>query len=535
MAKSNAPLNIKQLTNKARKDSLTLSKKMRKENLRIYVKSSDSLAKEIRKLKTKAAGTDKYALTIASKEKLRKDIQAQSKILRKEIDDLAKKGTTQSVALNAGKYTKYTGAFLKTTDAFDPKILKETLAKINNDLVQIQLLKTYGDNLKYSTRIWQSSKLFERNIRDVVAEGIARNRDMTTIAKDLETYVRTDRRTLAKRFANINQSPRLPGESLEDWKARVTTFKSRIPMNVEYNSLRIVRSQIQGAIQDSNIACQSYTPSVQSFDWTLSPAHKVYSICEDIEAANPWTYETFDFPTPPHPNCLSYVVFKEKPRKEFVSDLKRWTENPAASGVGYLNDWKANYYDPISQGAGINFFSRILGRSNRKDLPSTLEKGKVVLGETEKSIRGLAKERSVIFNNKGQILFEKEGTSNKIRFTRTELKKLPGSILTHNHPGTDSGFSKADGRFAVANNLREIRAVNSHSNYSLSPKKRWPSLATFDATIDDVSSQVSSLIDSTITSGEATQVFWDNNMNDIIYEHLSKKLGLNYKRSKVSG
>ncbi|GAG15251.1 unnamed protein product, partial [marine sediment metagenome] len=109
---------------------------------------------------------------------------------------------------------------------------------------------------------------------------------------------------------------------------------------------------------------QSYTPSVQTFDWTLSPVHKVYSICEDIVAANPHTYESFSWATPPHPNCLSYVKYNEKSTREFTSDLKRWANNPTASGTDYLNEWQQTYYEPTQNGDKTNFFNLILAKTD---------------------------------------------------------------------------------------------------------------------------------------------------------------------------
>ena len=344
--------------------------------LRRYVISADKVAEEVLKLKLKSESLDKaYTLTIKSKEALEKSLRQEAALLRDEIRMLTERSVNQGVGLNAGRYGEYNKSFLSGVSTLDAGILNDVYAKVNADLVEIQFLKTYGDNLTYSKRIWNSSKLFERDIRNVVAEGLARNRDVVNIARDIEVYVRKDKVTLAKRYANIDQSPIRPGETVEEWQARVKKFKRRISTNVEYNSLRIVRSMTQGAIQDSNIACASYSPSVVAFKWNLSPIHIIYSICEDIVAGNPWTYEMFPYSTPPHPNCNSFVTYIEKPIAEFTKDLKKWVNNPGGQSTQYLDEWKANYYDPIDKGLPReNYFNLLVDRANASAVQQNLKR-----------------------------------------------------------------------------------------------------------------------------------------------------------------
>ncbi len=352
----------------ARAVSNKIRKALRPAVMRTYIKSADAVAAEIKILKTKAKGTTKYSLTIESKTKLEASLRAEAKIIKNSVNTISKKGVSAGIKANAGRYSKYTNGFLTKYTDLNKQVLTDIFIKVNTDLIEVQVAKAYGDGLKFSRRIWKSSEKFKTDLRNVVSEGLARNRDIVDISKDINVYVRTNKKTLAKRYANIDKSPIRSGETVDEWKTRVNTFKSRISKDLEYNSLRIVRSMTQGAIQDSNIVAASYTPSVQSFNWTLSPAHIVYSICEDIEAGNPWTYESFVYGTPPHPNCLSYVTYNEIPQREFVNDLKRWTKSPTASGTDYLNNWKSTYYDPMVIGNKDNYFDLLIKRTNKSAL-----------------------------------------------------------------------------------------------------------------------------------------------------------------------
>lgn len=359
---------LNNLQSKDRKAALNLLKKMRSSVQKTYIEASDELAKEIRKLRKINGFPDKTdTLTIKSKIALQESLNTERKKLRARLDKAIRSGTAQVIDNSVSSKSRFTTKYLAEYSTLDRAIVNDTFAKVNADLLEIQFAKTYGKGLKYSNRIWKSSKLFERDIRNVISEGLARNRDITVIAEDIQKYVREGKQTLTKRYGNLDQSPRRPGETEAEYKRRVRKFKSRISGNIEYNSLRIARTQIQGAIQDSDIASQSYTPSVQAFNWNLSPAHKVYSICEDIVAGNPWIYENWFYSTPPHPNCLSYVTYIEKSEKQFISDLKAWTNNPNATGTEYLSDWKEKYYSPVSRGqVDNNYFTRLLEINERQ-------------------------------------------------------------------------------------------------------------------------------------------------------------------------
>lgn len=351
----------------AREASIRLLLRLRAETLDVYVKASANLSKEIRALETRKRlnnENEQYLeLTIKGKKELEAALKHETDLLKEQINAIAERGVSRGVKDNAGRYTKDLSSKLKRYTTLSTAAVDGVFDRINSDLVLAALEKTYGGTT-FSRRIWKATEAFKTDVRSVVAEGLARNRDVIMIAKDLETYVKTDAATLAKRYAKIQPLTKREGETDTAYRKRLSTLQHRVSHNVEYNSLRIVRTMTQGAIQDSNIAASDYVPSVQSFDWKLSPAHIVYSICEDIAAGNPWTYETFAWTTPPHPNCLSYVKYNEISEARFIDDLKRWSDNPTAGGTEYLNEWKAKYYDRYERGDSDNFFELFLSRSN---------------------------------------------------------------------------------------------------------------------------------------------------------------------------
>jgi len=93
------------------------------------------------------------------------------------------------------------------------------------------------------------------------------------------------------------------------------------------------------------------------------------------------------------------------------------------------------------------------------DEPLSYEQLERKIIEKEQAIKSLANEVGVAYDEFGNVVLEKMGSSNAISFTESELKKLAGNVFTHNHPGGKS-FSLEDIQFALANKIKEIRAVS---------------------------------------------------------------------------
>jgi hypothetical protein len=83
---------------------------------------------------------------------------------------------------------------------------------------------------------------------------------------------------------------------------------------------------------------------------------------------------------------------------------------------------------------------------------------KRTLTGAENMIRDLPFERHYSIGTDGQVIFTKDGTNNKIGFTKSEVDKMKGAISTHNHPAGRS-FSYSDIRTAKAGQAQEVRAV----------------------------------------------------------------------------
>ena len=93
----------------------------------------------------------------------------------------------------------------------------------------------------------------------------------------------------------------------------------------------------------------------------------------------------------------------------------------------------------------------------QQELEKTKDKN---IRTAEDRIRNNSTETGIAFDKNGKKVLEKKGISDRVIYTDSEIKRMEGSILTHNHP-MNVGFSSEDLEFLVQNNLSEIRAVTS--------------------------------------------------------------------------
>jgi hypothetical protein len=92
----------------------------------------------------------------------------------------------------------------------------------------------------------------------------------------------------------------------------------------------------------------------------------------------------------------------------------------------------------------------------------------------EVALVGLPKERALLFDPDGSVVFRKDGRKRSIEFTPEELALFKDRVFTHNHPPqrfkeqiageqcffeAGSSLSPKDVRVAIENNLAEVRAV----------------------------------------------------------------------------
>ena len=114
----------------------------------------------------------------------------------------------------------------------------------------------------------------------------------------------------------------------------------------------------------------------------------------------------------------------------------------------------------------------------------------------EDTIRHQPYETAGAFDEKGDLIFVKDGEKDVVKFTKEEGESFEGLRFTHNHP-KGSGFSPQDVKFACKAKMKELRVVSKvdGARYSFSMKdgsnfthelweeKIWPAHNYYDTEV----------------------------------------------------
>lgn len=199
---------------------------------------------------------------------------------------------------------------------------------INTRVIENITRRIWQDGYSYSERIWKIGSGFQDDIKRVLTTGLAQGRDPIKIAGDLEKFIAGGKTILMKRYGQL--------------KAGTAQFARRIPKNVDYRAMRLVRSELYAGLKEADVLAGKANPGAEDlFDWIMNAGRADWDCdCPDLAHGSPYT--AAQVPAQPHANCMCYLLPRLKDRKEFVDDLVKWANG---GDVPYLDKWKSEYYD----------------------------------------------------------------------------------------------------------------------------------------------------------------------------------------------
>lgn len=159
----------------------------------------------------------------------------------------------------------------------------------------------YESGWSLSSRIWSDNEAALKDIYQVMAKGLAENKSIYEIAKDLESYVRP--------------SARLP------WNLRMKDGVKIYKKQVDYNAQRLARTLVQHGYQQSFIAATQKNPFITEYVWRSNGSR----VCELCEARDGVHYKKDELPMD-HPNgmCTMEPVVADN----MVDQLADWFNSP---------------------------------------------------------------------------------------------------------------------------------------------------------------------------------------------------------------
>lgn len=159
----------------------------------------------------------------------------------------------------------------------------------------------YDSGWSLSSRIWGDNEQTLKDIYQVMAKGLAENKPIYEIAKDLESYVR-------------------PGAKLP-WNLRMADGKKIYKKQVDYNAQRLARTLVQHGYQQSFIATTQKNPFITEYVWRSNGSR----VCDLCKARDGVHYKKTELPMD-HPNgmCTMEPVVVD----DMIDQLADWFNSP---------------------------------------------------------------------------------------------------------------------------------------------------------------------------------------------------------------
>lgn len=187
----------------------------------------------------------------------------------------------------------------------------------------------YDSGWSLSSRIWSDNERTLKDIYQVMAKGLAENKPIYEIAKDLESYVRP--------------SARLP------WNLRAADGVKIYKKQVDYNAQRLARTLVQHGYQQSFVATTQKNPFVLEYVW-ISNGSRVCPLCAQRDGAH---FKKNELPLD-HPNgmCTMEPVVAD----DMIDQLADWFNSTDgtypeidefASNFGYVPTVKSKIDKPM--------------------------------------------------------------------------------------------------------------------------------------------------------------------------------------------
>lgn len=180
-------------------------------------------------------------------------------------------------------------------------------ASVPDSVVQDVLFGDVYNKKNYlSKRIWDITRKELNDINAIVAKGLAENKGVYDIAKDLEKYV----------------SP----SAKKDWEwSKVYPGTNKV---VDYNAQRLARTLSQHAFQRSFERSAEKNPFVEGYVWLSAFVHgRTCQICKDRDGQ---FYKKGKLPMD-HPNGLCTWELKMQSTKDVGKQIEDWLDAPTGT------------------------------------------------------------------------------------------------------------------------------------------------------------------------------------------------------------
>lgn len=266
-----------------------------REIAKLYEDWADDIAKQAEcyshKFNSSAYVSERYY------KQLRRQLRKTSQEVSNEIYNKIK----SNMYLISDEVVKSNVKWLKSF-GFSEEGLNATFSYVSKDTVERLVTgQIYKSGWSLSKRIWGDNEQTLKDIYQVMAKGIAEQKPIYDIAKDLENYVRPN--------------ARLP------WNLRMADGVRIYKKQVDYNTQRLARTLVQHSYQQSFVLTTKDNPFILDYVWRANGSR----VCELCMSRDGVHYKKDDLPMD-HPNGM--CVMEPSIDKDMDKKLADWFNSP---------------------------------------------------------------------------------------------------------------------------------------------------------------------------------------------------------------
>lgn len=266
-----------------------------KEIAKLYEDWADDIAKQAEYYSHKFTSSD--FISERYYRQLRRQLRKTSEQVSNEIYNKIK----SNMYLISDEVVKSNVKWLKSF-GFSEEGLNATFSYVPKDTVERLVTgQIYKSGWSLSKRIWGDNEQTLKDIYQVMAKGIAEQKPIYDIAKDLESYVRPN--------------------ALLPWNLRMADGVRIYKKQVDYNAQRLARTLVQHSYQQSFISTTKDNPFVLDYVWRANGSR----VCELCMSRDGMHYKKDDLPMD-HPNGM--CVMEPTIDKDMNEKLADWFNSP---------------------------------------------------------------------------------------------------------------------------------------------------------------------------------------------------------------
>lgn len=353
---------------------------------------------------------------------LYKQMKAQSDLVGKEIQGLI----TSNMYTIADSVVASNVNWLKEF-GFSEDGLNAAFSYIPHDVVQRLVTgQIYQGGWNLSQRIWSDSQQTQRDIYQVMARGLAEQKSVYEIAKDLESYVRPG--------AKLPWNPVL---AMRNTKTGEIEYKRIYKKQVDYNAQRLARTLAQHSYQQSFIATTEKNPFITSYRWHSNGSR----VCELCLARDGKVFKKDELPMD-HPNgmCTMEPVIVD----DMVEQLADWFNSPDGT-YPEIDVFAGNFGYEAKKGGTVEDFIAKYGKSTKS--PNAWFSS---LTHAQKAEAKLLKEQSGLTWNKWyeQNIYAGDGSNLGGKKAATIAKYSKSDIIKMLESGSEKDYHAVSQLFA---------------------------------------------------------------------------------------